>query len=311
MKLQTKKRLKTLKRIACILFGNLCVAVGTVFFIVPAGFMGGGVTGLALAMNAFFGLPIAVGIAILSVALLAVGAIFLGRSFVVGSALSAISYPAFVWLCELVARYVPFRTESVAINLAASVLLLGYGIALVMRQGASSGGLDTISMILNQKKGIPVAPTVKFFEILSLLTQVYYSTAEGIMGGILLTIFFTAVMNHLMTQGVARIQVLVYTEHYEEIKKFLDQKLDRGCTLFHVQGGYSGKETFALQAIIHNRQLFPLKEAVREIDPLAFVIVSEVSEVSGRGFGIEKNAPHPTAPDAQAPIRETTPPAEP
>lgn len=297
-----------LKRTVCILFGNFCVALGTVFFIVPAGFMGGGVTGLAMAMHAFFDLPISWGIAILSVILLILGGIFLGRFFVIGSALSTISYPAFVWLLELVAGYVSFEIESVAINLSVSVLLLGYGISLIMRHGASSGGLDTISMILYQKKGIPIAPTVKLFEILSLVTQVFYSTPEGILGGILLTIFFTAVMNHLMTQGIARVQVLVYTDHYAEIKEFLDKKLQRGCTLFHVQGGYTGKETFALQAIINNRQLFPLKEAVRKIDPMAFVIVSEVSEVSGRGFGIAKNAPPPTA---DVPVTPPDPPSQP
>ena len=297
-----------LKRTVCILFGNFCVALGTVFFIVPAGFMGGGVTGLAMAMHAFFDLPISWGIAILSVILLILGGIFLGRFFVIGSALSTISYPAFVWLLELVAGYVSFEIESVAINLSVSVLLLGYGISLIMRHGASSGGLDTISMILYQKKGIPIAPTVKLFEILSLVTQVFYSTPEGILGGILLTIFFTAVMNHLMTQGIARVQVLVYTDHYAEIKEFLDKKLQRCCTLFHVQGGYTGKETFALQAIINNRQLFPLKEAVRKIDPMAFVIVSEVSEVSGRGFGIAKNAPPPTA---DVPVTPPDPPSQP
>ncbi len=285
-------RLKKAERIAMILFGNACVALAVVFFLKPAGFIGGGTTGVALALEAFFGIPISVGIFILCIALLGIGWIFLGRDFAARSAVSTVSYPIFVWIFEELHKVVPFGTEDIALNLVCTILLFGFGIAAILRQGASSGGLDTISMILYEKRGIPLALTVNLFEILSMLTQISYSTPEEIMGGVLAAIFYTALMNRLMTKGIARIQVFIYSRHYEEICRFIGKDMDRGCTLFSVQGGYERRHTYAVQTIICHRELFTLKEALHRIDPLAFVTISEVSEVSGRGFGIDPTTPH-------------------
>lgn len=276
------------KKWLLILFGNLCVAIGTVFFIVPGGFITGGATGIALAFEEFFHLPISVGVAIVSITLLLVGWLFLGKEFAAGSALSAISYPVFVAICELAAPFINVTTDSDVINLAGSIFFYGYGIALVMRQGASTGGVDTVAIILNRKKGWSLSALVNFFEFLTMLTQLSYSTNEGILGGILVTICYTYLMNHLITQGNSRVQVMIYSENYEEIYQYVDTVLDRGCTLFCVQGGYQRKDKFAVQTIIHHRDLFRLKQKVKEIDPVAFLIVSEVSEVGGRGFSLEK-----------------------
>ncbi len=276
------------KKWLLILFGNLCVAIGTVFFIVPGGFITGGATGIALAFEAFWGLPISLGIAIVSITLLLVGWLFLGKEFAAGSALSAISYPIFVTICELIVPIINITTDSDVINLAGSILFYGYGIALVMRQGASTGGVDTIAIILNRKRGWSLSALVNLFEFLTMLTQLSYSTTEGIMGGILVTVCYTYLMNHLITQGNSRIQVMIYSDRYEEICRYIDTVLDRGCTLFCVQGGYQRKDKFAVQTIIHYRDLFRLKKNVKEVDPEAFLIVSEVSEVGGRGFSLQK-----------------------
>ncbi len=280
-----------MKKILFILLGNLCVALGTVFFVVPAGFITGGSTGLALALEAFFRLPLAWGIAIVSISLLGIGWVSLGREFAASCAISAISYPVFVWLCEIVAAHTAFTTDSIALNLAAAALLYGYGVGTVMRHGASTGGLDTISMILYKKKGISLAVTVNLFELLTMLTQLSYSRTEHIIGGVLLTIFYTAVMNHFLAKGVARVQVLIYSSAYEGIRSYIDSQLRRGCTLFHVQGGYRRQDTFALQTIISNRELFQLKEAVLKLDPDAFMTVSEISEVTGKGFSLASDVP--------------------
>ncbi len=280
-----------MKKILFILLGNFCVALGTVFFVVPAGFITGGATGLALALEAFFHLPISWGIAIISITLLLIGWATLGREFAATSAVSTVCYPLFVAICEGVAQHVHFSTDSTVLNLASAALLYGYGVGTVMRHGASTGGLDAIAMILYKKKGVNLSMSVNLFELLTMLTQVAYSNAEEIIGGVLLTIFYTAVMNHFLAKGVARVQVLIYSQCYEEIGTFIDTKLRRGCTLFHVQGGYRREDTFALQTIISNRELFELKEAVLKIDPAAFMTISEVSEVSGRGFSLESDVP--------------------
>ncbi len=286
------KSVKYFKKLGLILFGNLCAAMAIVFFVVPAGFISGGVTGIALVAEEYLHLPLSYGIAILSVLLLGVSWLVLGKEFAAGSALSAVSFPVFVWVCEQVVAYVPYRltTEEFAINLAGAILLLSFGIATVMRQGASTGGLDTIAMILYKKKGVSLAFSVTAFEIVSMATQVIYSTLEGILGGVLVTILFPTIMNRLIARGDARVQVMVYSRKFEEINHYIDTRLDRGSTLFRVQGGFSREDTFAVQTIVNNRELFELKEEILKIDPHAFLAVSEVSQVNGKGFTIEVEA---------------------
>ncbi len=282
---------KNIKKVAWILLGNLCVAVGIVFFVAPAGFITGGATGLALLLEQYLHLPISYGVAIFSMLLLGVGWLFLGKDFAASTALSAISYPVFVWICEQLAEYVELRTDSIVLNLAFAVLLFGYGVATVFRHGASTGGLDTIAMILYQKRGLSLATGVLLLEVLSMATQVWYSTTEEILGGILLTIFYTAVMNHFIARGTARVQVMIYSTKYEQINEYINKTLNRGSTLFQVQGGYSKTKGYALQTIISYRELFPLKEAVLKMDELAFMTISEMSQVSGKGFTQDKDVP--------------------
>ncbi len=287
--------MKRLKKLAWILLGNLLVAVGTVFFLVPGGFITGGSTGIALLAQQYLHLPISYGIAILSLLLLGIGWLFLGVRFAASTALSAISYPCFVWICEHVARFLPITTDSVAINLAFTVLLFGYGIGMVMRQGASTGGLDTIAVILYEKRGIPLARMVALIEMLSMATQVIYSTSEGVLGGILIAICYTAVMNHFIARGTARVQIMIYSAKYEEINDYIDRVMHRGSTLFRVQGGYERKDTFALQTIVSYRELYRLKDTVIKLDPAAFMTISEMSQVSGKGFTLDSDVPGDSA----------------
>ncbi len=281
----------SLKKIFVILFGNLLCAAATVCFIVPAGFISGGVTGFALAFEQFFNMPLYLGIAILSLLLLLAGWLTLGKEFAGSTAISAVSYPVFVWGFEYLLKYIDFVTDNIFLNLAFGALLTGYGVALIIRQGASTGGLDTIAVILNKKRGISLAPVVNILEVIAMLTQVVYSSSEEIMGGILVVLVYTAIMNHVIAKDVARIQVLVYSKQFAKIYEYVDTVLERGCTLFHVQGGYTREDTFALQTVISNRELFKLKEYIRKLDPVAFITISEVSEVGGRGFSLDKNAP--------------------
>ncbi len=279
------------KRAAAILFGNFCTAVGTVFFIVPSGLITGGVTGFALALTAYQHIPVSYGIAAISILLLLLGWICLGRGFAASSALSAISFPACVWICEQAAMHITFTVDDLMLNLCCAALLFGYGVALVMKQGASTGGLDTISMILYKKKGVSLIITVNVLEVLSMLPQMGYSGNEQILGGFLLTIFYTTIMNYFISKEVAQIQVMIYSQRFEQILAFIDNELHRGSTLFKVQGGYSREDTYALQTIISNRELFTLKEKVLEMDEHAFMTISEVSRVNGKGFTLDSDVP--------------------
>ena len=86
------------------------------------------------------------------------------------------------------------------------------------------------------------------------------------------------------------IQIEILSPEYEKINETILTRFDRGTTLIHVEGGFKRGESFEIQTVVRPREFFAIKQAVLEIDPSAFVIVGNVSEVDGRGFTMRKNA---------------------
>ena len=148
-------------------------------------------------------------------------------------------------------------------------LMIGFGIGVVIRAGASTGGMDIPPLILNKKFGLPVSVMLYGFDCTILLLQMLFSNREQILYGILLVLIYT---------------VVLISPEYKRINEAIIQKLDRGSTLFHVTTGYLEKEQKMVLTVISNRELAALKEIVADIDPNAFMTVGSVMGVYGKGF---------------------------
>ena len=271
-----------------IFIGNLLQASGSVFFVIPAGFITGGMTGVALVLNHFIQVPITILVAALSAGFLIFGFFALGKEFALHSLACTILYPLCFNLLSLVQAKVGLLTEDPALNALCAALCYGIGIGTIMREGAASGGLDTIAVLLNRKAGVSMSVSLDVIEILTMLPQAFYSSKQSILCGVLIAVGYSMLVDTVIARGKSMIQMEIISPKYEDINQMILSRFNRGTTLINIEGGYKRGAAFEVQTVVRPREFFAIKQAVLEKDPAAFVIVGNVSEVSGRGFTLEK-----------------------
>ena len=280
-----------LKKIAVILGANLLFSFGSAYFLVPSGMISGGVTGLGLGLYRGFGIPTALTVWVGQIALFLLGLWLVGKAFAATTLLGSFAYPALFSLFTRLADRTGPLTDDPFLCLLFAGLTFGIGIGAILRQGASTGGTDILAVILNKKLGFPVSTTLYVVDGLVLLTQILFvERAEQALYGILFVLLYSVVLDVVLTSGKSRIQLQIISREYEAINRMILQTFDRGSTLFRTEGGFSRTEAYAVQTIIGKRELFRLREEVLAIDQSAFIVVSQVSEVNGRGFTLEKIA---------------------
>ena len=290
--------MKAVTRLLLIILGNMICALGVVYFLVPAGLIAGGATGISLALHNYFGLPTSAMLWVITFLFFALGFLLLGKTFALSTLLSSIAYPLFFNLAEMLIKVTGQPTDDILLCMIFASLIVGIGVGILIRSGASSGGSDVIAIVLNRKTGISLAVGTYAIEGVILLIQFPYSEAEQILYGILYIILYTIIFNKIIVFGAEMIQISIYSPKYEEINQAILTRFERGSTLFHIGGGYRRQEGYALETVIPRRALFHLREAVLKIDPHAFIVITPVAAVNGRGFTLNKylkeesEAPH-------------------
>ena len=280
--------MKSVKSILGILLGNLILALGVQGFVSPQGMIVGGATGIGLALNRFFGIELSYALWILNGILFILGWYVMGRKFAMTIVLSTIIYPLYINILD---RFPALSslTEDKLLSAFFGGALMGLGIGIVIRQGASTGGMDIPPLILNKKFGIPVGASMYAFDVVILLVQAFFSDSEQILYGILCVLLTSAVVNYVQVIGQRKVQMFIISEKYEEIRREILNDMDLGATLVNIETGYLGKEQKAVMCIASARKLYSANQAVLKIDPRAFISISHVSEVKGRGFTLDRN----------------------
>lgn len=282
MKLRTN-----LKNLAMILLGNTIYCLAVVVFILPNSLIMGGTTGLGLSMEHFFGLPLNIFVWIFNVSMFILGAIVLGKAFALTTLVSSFYYPFILSIFEKIPGLGSITNDRMLATVCGGIMI-GAAIGIVIRAGASTGGMDIPPLVLNKKLRIPVSVSMYVFDCIILVLQMVFSNKEQIIYGILLVLIYTVVLDKVLLMGESKIQVQIITEKYEELNKLIQEKLDRGSTLFYVQTGYLKREQKVVMTVVNNRELVKLNSLVKQIDPEAFMVVGQVNEVTGRGFSIQK-----------------------
>ena len=273
---------------ASILFGNALYSLAVALFLEPAGLITGGATGIALAIGRLTGLPVSGLLLFINLVMLVWGWAVLGRAFALNTLASSILSPAFLGLFEgLLAGRV--LTEDIFLCTVFSGLGIGVALGLVIRSGASTGGLDIPPLVLNKWFKLPVPATMLTFDIAVLLMQAVFSPVQQVLYGIVMVIIHTIVMDKMLMLGASRTEVKIVSSQSDAICAAILAQLDRGVTILHGEGGYTHEPSAVLLSIVSNRELPRLEKLAHSIDPTCFLIVSHVTEVSGRGFSLDKD----------------------
>ena len=279
--------MKSVKSISLILLGNLILAFGVNAFLVPHGIIMGGATGIGIAINKFTGINLSYAVWILNSFLFFLGLFFMGKKFAMSIVLSTVFYP----LCLNILERFPGlmnMTDNVLLSDIYGGVLVGLGIGIVVRQGASTGGLDIPPLIFQKKLGIPVGVSLYVCDFSVLLLQAFFSSSEQVLYGILNVFLSSFVVNYVTVMGQRKVQLFIISSQYEAIRKELLTDMDLGATLVHIETGYMAEEQKAVLCITTARKLYAANQAIQRIDPKAFISITNISEVKGRGFTLER-----------------------
>ncbi len=282
--------MKQVKSILIIILGNMLYALSVQLFLVHSGLLTGGTTGIALAVNAISGFSISLFVLIFNIIMLILGWLVLGKKFALTTILSTFVYPLSLSLFEQTLKNTVLTTTPI-LNAIFAGLGIGLSLGLVIREGASTGGMDIPPIILNKLFNLPVSATMYAFDFAILIFQAFLHTPEEVLYGILIVLIYTLTLDKLLLSGTAKTEVKVISKKTDEIRQAILQEMDRGVTMLDAKGGYGQEQQELLLSIISNRELPAIEKIIRRMDPAAFVIVSRVSQVEGRGFTMKKKYP--------------------
>lgn len=286
MKMNWRKSLET---IICVLLGNIALAVAVGAFIVPHGIITGGSTGIALTMNHYIKGNLSVTIFIVNILLFILGTIVLGKKFALTTLVSTVVYPVFLSIVQAIPGITKLTDHIMLASLYGGAVL-GLGIGLVVRVGASTGGTDILALVLHKWFHIPLAVFIYMVDFSVLLCQAFFSNSEQILYGILVLVVAAMALNRVMLMGQSQIQLFIITEKYEEVKEKVLKEIDAGVTMVHIETGYGAKQQKGVLCVIPNRKLYSVNQVVQSVDPKAFITITQINEVRGRGFTIERDA---------------------
>jgi uncharacterized membrane-anchored protein YitT (DUF2179 family) len=256
-------------------------------FILPNNLITGGTTGLALFFHYQWNVSISIFISVFNITMFALGAFFIGKRFALTTVISTFYYP---FILSILQKVKPLQnmTDDILLSVVFSGIMIGLGIGIVIKVGASTGGMDIPPLILNKKLGFPVSVVMYALDFMILLLQMLFANKEQVLYGILLVLIYTVVLDKILFIGKSQLQVKIISDKYEEINDMIIKNMDRGSTLIHAETGYCRKDNLVVLTVITNRELPKLNDKVLQIDSQAFMIINKVNEVKGRGFTIQK-----------------------
>ncbi|MBQ1289335.1 MAG: YitT family protein [Erysipelotrichaceae bacterium] len=271
-----------LKTLLALLAGNLLLAFSVSAFVLPYDILSGGVAGIAVLVKPFTTISEQTIIIALVVSLFLVGWVFLGKKFAITTIMSSVLYPAYLLLLQNHMK--PVEVDPLLASVFGG-LIAGAGIGLVMKVGSSTGGMDIPPLIMQKYLGFDLGKSVMAIDALTVILGLWIYDLQHVLIGLIYVYASGIMITKALTLGlVESMSVQIISDKYEELSALIQEKVDRGVTLFHAEGGYLRQQKNVILVVISKHQYQSLLNLIRETDPAAFVIISDVKEVQGNGF---------------------------
>ena len=259
--------------------GIFIMSVGVHCFLVPANIAPGGLSGLGILVRYLWGMPIGLSTFLMNVPIFILSWRYLGRKYTLQS-FGAVLLNSVI-LDYVVTPWLPMYMGERLLGSVFGGIFVGAGLGLIFLRGFSTGGTDAISFLLQVKfPHIPIGRTLMLVDglVLAFSVLVFRNIEAGLFGVIAL-FFQTKVIDSEHGQ-----MFLIFSDKNKEITERIFTDIDRGATILKGVGAYTMKEREVLLCAARKSEFGQIKRIVREIDPDAFFIVSEVSQILGEGF---------------------------
>ena len=285
---------KGLKNYSLIVVGSFILAAGYVFFITPYKIVPGGVYGISIVIHyltegalSFFpkGLPVGLMGLILNIPLTIIGIKILGPRFGIKTVLGFFLSSGFIDLQTYLWGNRPLVENDPLLSAIFGAVLIGFGLGLIFRSRATSGGSDIIAMIVSKYTGMSLGQLLIYIDSAIVLIGLVAFRDWKIPLYSWLVIFITGkVIDAVITGANYDKSVFIVSEKYSAIKDKIINDLNRTGTLLHGTGLYEDKDVPVLFTTVNRRELVMLENHIREIDENAFLTVFDAKEVLGHGF---------------------------
>lgn len=275
-----------LRQVLLIELGTFLFAFSIGVFILPGKVLTGGVAGISTLLISFVPISEDYLVIILNTALFLLGSIFLGKKFFFNTLIYSVSYP---FALLFVTRHIPPIEIDPLLGAIYGGFIGGVAIGIMFRNGGSSGGMDAIALIVEKYFKIKVTYTIMFNDALTVLAGLFIYGLNNVLIGLISVYLTTFAMERTINiyRGIEAQKFEIISNKYQELNKAIQEKLDRGTTLLNAQGGYKNHDRKVLMVVVKNEQFNDVKQIIDEIDPNAFVIISEIKDVNGEGFTYE------------------------
>lgn len=269
-----------IKSTVMIAIGCAVFAFGVNYFLLANGLAEGGFTGIGLLLHYKFGWSVGAFFILSNIPLILAGWRMWGGDFVAKTLTGVVLSSIFL---ELFSVY-RFPVDNLLLPALYGGLLSGCGLGIVIRFGGTTGGADIIARLCNRYFGISMG---RFYLIFDTCVLLLVAAIHGLTIALysVVTVFVSSKIVDLVVDGLdSAKQALIISEHNERIFQFITNELDRGFTILNGRGGYDGQDKDVILCIVSRWEIFKLRKAVNEIDPRAFIVISNVNEAFGEGF---------------------------
>lgn len=280
-----------------LIVGSIIFAVSDILFVVPYKLAPGGVYGIATVLNTLYGWQINVSAFSMEIPLIILGTIILGPRFGVKTILSIATILVTTWLMENVlwaehladgTTVYPKVIADPMLNVIVAGVFYGISIGMIFKSRATSGGSDIIAMILAKFTKLSLGKLVMIVDGLIVLFTLVQPTETGGIGWefviySLIIIFIEGKTIDMILGGASYHKAaMIISDKHNEIALKIRQDLNRGATIFTGEGAYGVRKV--VYSVMSRRELEILKLFIKEVDPDAFVSVSDSNEILGKGF---------------------------
>lgn len=267
-----------------ITIGLILVAMGVYFFKLPNNFSTGGVSGIAIILGGIVPISSATLIAVINMVLLAVGFLVLGSSFGVKTLYGSVGLSFFVTLLEWVYPMSEPLTDQPFLELVFSVIFPAVGSAILFNLSASSGGTDIIAMMLKKYFAIDIGKALFCSDaVIAVSSGILFGVTTGLFSVLGLLAKAVVVDNVMEGINVSKCFTII-TDKYDEIGVFIHDELHRGATSYDCLGTYDKRPKKVLISVVNRWQAKQLHDFIQETDRQAFVIITNSSNILGKGF---------------------------
>ena len=272
------------KNFSLLTISTLIMAVGIYFFKFANNFTFGGITGIAVLVAKFFPISASDFSFVVNILLLIIGWIVLGKSFAEKTAYSTILLSVSLSLLERIYPMSHPLTNEPLLELIFAILLPALGSAILFNIGASSGGTDVIAMILKKYTSVDIGKGLMISDLIFTLAGFLVFNVKTGLYSLFGLIMRSALIDNFIESFNRSKYFHVVTSNATCICDFIPNDLQRGATIVNATGAFTGDDKYIILTVLSPSQAVKLRNFIKEQDPKAFLLVSNTSEIIGKGF---------------------------